>query len=442
MVAGRRRGGRRRDPAGPPEPVHLPEPEEREAYRILDFALRAGEVLLSGGAAASDVTAATIALARACGLRGLVSEVTFTSITMSYLRAPDVAPVTSVRLVQERNPDYTRVTEIHNLVDDVVSRRIGLAEAVARLEAIESRRPAYRRWAITGFRALLGAGFAVLIGAGLLVTVIAFVTTVLVDRTTGALVARRLPDFYANVVGAAIATAVAMAVTVADLGVRPSLIVASGIVLLLPGVTLVGAVQDAINGFVLTASARAFEVFILTAGIVSGVAAVLSVADRAGVALAVAQAPAGRLGEVPVQLVAAVIAAAAAAAANYAPRRTLPAAGLAGALGWGAFRGLGELGLDPALSTGAAAVLVGAGAYLLAHRQKASPLIYIAAGIIPLLPGLLIYRGMLFLAAGDTGTGLVLLSQATTIGLALAAGVILGEFLARPAPGGAGRRRR
>ncbi|WP_347060061.1 threonine/serine exporter family protein [Blastococcus sp. HT6-30] len=414
------------------EPVHLPEPDERQAYRVLDFALRAGEVLLSGGAAASDVMAMTIAIAKACGLPHVVSEVTFTSITLSYVRAPDVAPVTSVRLVEQRTPDYTRVTEIHNLVDDLVNRRVAPTEAMERLDAIRRRRHPYRRWVVTGFRAVLATAIAVLMGGGVLVAVIAFCTTVVVDRATGALTARDLPDFYANTVGAAIATAVAVLVLVAGLGVRPSLIVASGIVLLLPGITLVGAVQDAINGFLLTASARAFEVFVLTAGIVTGVAAILSLAARLGVALVVNQAPTSGWGDVPVQLLAATLAAAAAAGANYAPRRTLPAAGAAGALGWGAFRGLGELGIDPALATGAAAVMVGAGSYVFSHRQKASPLIYVAAGIIPLLPGLTIYRGMLLLAEGNTAMGLVLLSQATTIGLALAAGVILGEFVARP----------
>lgn len=441
MVAGRRRGVRRSGPDGAPEPVHLPEPDEREAYRVLDFALRAGEVLLSGGAAASEVMAATIALAGACGLRGVVCEVTFTSITLSYVRAPDVAPVTSVRLVQQRTPDYTRVTEIHNLVDDLVGGQVSVPAAMSRLDEVVQRRHPYHRWVVTGFRALLGASVAVLLGAGPLVTLIAFLTSVLVDRVTGALLARALPDFYANVVGAAIATSVAMGVMATDLGVRPSLIVASGIILLLPGVTLVGSVQDAINGYLLTASARAFEVFVLTAGIVSGVAAILSVADQLGMSLVVSQSPVSGLGEVPVQLGAATLSAVGAAGANYAPRRTLPAAGLSGALGWGAFRGLSEIGLDPALATGIAAVLVGTGAYLLARRQHASPLVYVAAGIIPLLPGLTIYRGMLFLADGNTGTGLLLLSQATTIGLALAAGVILGEFLARPAPGKARRSR-
>lgn len=429
MVAGRRR---RPDKLGR-EPVHLPEPDEREAYRVLDFALRAGEIVLSGGAGAADVTATTMALAHACGLRHVVCEVTFTSITLSYVRAPDVAPVTSVRLVQARTTDYTRVTEIHNLVGDLVDGLIGPAEAMARLDEIRGRRHPYRRWVVTVFRALLATAIAVLLGGGPLVTLIAFVTTAAVDRLTFAMARRLVPDFYANAAGAALVTGVAIVLTATEVDVRPSLVVAGGLVLLLPGMTLVGAVQDAITGFLLTASARAFEVFVLTAGIVSGVAGALSVADSFGVRLVINQPPVTGLGQVPVQFLAAGVAAAAAAGAAYAPRRMLPTAGLAGALGWAVFRALDGAGLDVALSTGLAAVLVGFGAYAFADRQHAPPLIYVAAGIIPLVPGLTIYRSMLHLADGNSSTGILLLSQAVTIGLALAAGAILGEFLAQPA---------
>ena len=57
LTGPRRRRDETRRPVRAAEPLRLPEPEEREAYRVLDFALRAGEVLLSGGAGAADVTA-------------------------------------------------------------------------------------------------------------------------------------------------------------------------------------------------------------------------------------------------------------------------------------------------------------------------------------------------------------------------------------------------
>ena len=65
--------------------------------------------------------------------------------------------------------------------------------------------------------------------------------------------------------------------------VRPSLLIATGIVVLLSGLSLVGTVQDAITGYNVTAAGRTMEVALLTAGLIAGIALTL----RAGVQLGV-----------------------------------------------------------------------------------------------------------------------------------------------------------
>lgn len=403
-----------------------------EPYAVLDLALRAGEVLLSGGAGAADVTATSRAIARACGLARIECDVTFTSISLSWQPELQTAPVTAMRVVRQRALDYTRVTAVHNLVDDLVGGRVDRHEAEQRLRAIIRAPHPYRRPVVTASRALLAAAVAVLLGGGLVVSLAAFAATVLVDLVNARLARGSVPVFYQNVVGGLLATSVALALVATEVGVRPALVVAGGIVLLLPGVTLVGAVQDAITGFYVTASARAFETFLLTAGIISGVAIALSVAVRAGWSVRIGEPQVTDLVEVPGQLLAAAVVSAAFAVANYAPRRTVPAAAAAGAVGWATFVVVDQLELPAALASGAAAVVVGMGSRAFAHRQKVPALVYIAAGIIPLLPGLAIYAGMRQLAEGDSLSGITSLGQAVSIGLALAAGALLGEFLAQP----------
>ncbi|HVM26114.1 MAG TPA: threonine/serine exporter family protein [Mycobacteriales bacterium] len=407
-------------------------PGPQEAYRAIDLALRAGEVLLSGGAGAADVTATCTAVAEACGLRGLECDLTFTSISVSWQPALDVAPLTGLRLVQVRGLDYTRVTAVHNLVHDLVDGRIDQATAAERLREVVAARHPYRRPVVTGARAMLATSVAVLLGAGPVVAGAAFAATVAVDLVGTRLHRRGVPVFYQNVVGGLIATAVALGLVAAGVGVRPSLVVAGGIVLLLPGVTLVGAVQDAITGFYVTASARAFETFLLTAGIISGVALALSAGNQLGLSVHVGDIPIRGLQEVPLQLLAAAVVSASFAVANYAPRRTVPAVGAAGALGWATFVLVDRLQLPATFATAVAAVLIGLGAGRFARRQKAPVLVYLAGGIIPLLPGLLIYRGMRRFADGDSLAGITLLGEAVSVGLALAAGAILGEFLGQP----------
>jgi uncharacterized membrane protein YjjP (DUF1212 family) len=335
-------------------------------------------------------------------------------------------------LVNQRALDYSRVAAVHTLVADLASGRIDPAQADQRLRIVIAARHPYRRGAVTLARAALAASVAVLLGAGPIVTGAAFGATVVIDLLNAALGRGRLPAFYQNAVGGLVATAVALALVAAEVGVRPALVVAGGIVLLLPGVTLVGAVQDAITGFYVTAAARAFETFLLTAGIVAGIAVGLSIGVRLGLPVRMDDPPFTGPDTFAGQLLAATVVAASFALANYAPRRTVIVSGVAGAVGWACFVGVDRLALSPAVASAVAAVVVGLTGTVVARRQRTPALIYAVAGIIPLLPGLAIYRSMRRFAEGDSAGGLTLLGQAVAVGLALAAGTFLGEFLARP----------
>ena len=414
-------GDRGRVPSSPPAP--------QEAHRALELALRAGELLLSAGASAAEVTATCSAVARAGGLRRVECDITFTSITVSGQPADEGGPISGLRLVQLRELDYSRATAVHDVVAELTEGRIGAREAEERLRAVTAARHPYRRPVVTAARALLAAAVALLLGAGAIVTAAAFAATVLVGLTIDALGRRGIPAFFQNAAGGLIATSVALALVAADLGVRPPLVVAGGIVLLLPGVTLVGAVHDAITGFYVTASARAFETFLLTAGIISGVAVGLSIGVRLGAPVRMWEPPVSGLGDVPLQVLAAALASGSFAVSSHAPRRTLLPAATAGALGWGVFLGLDRLQLSPTLASASAAVVIGLGSYVLARRQRVPVVVYVAAGIIPLLPGLAIYRGLRRLTEGDTLGGITLLGTAVTVGLALAAGALLGEYV-------------
>jgi uncharacterized membrane protein YjjB (DUF3815 family) len=89
-------------------------------------------------------------------------------------------------------------------------------------------------------------------------------------------------------------------------------------------------------------------------------------------------------------------------------------------------------GLGPIAATGAAAIVVGIGAGLLRRTKDVPSLVVTLAGITPLLPGLTAYRGFYQLAVEGLSEGLVTISVAAATGLALAAGVTLGDFLTRP----------
>ena len=67
----------------------------------------------------------------------------------------------------------------------------------------------------------------------------------------------------------------------------------------------------------------------------------------------------------------------------------------------------------------------------MARRALTPPLVVAVAGITPLLPGLALYRGLYAMLRNQMATGMTALFSAFGIGCALAAGVTLGEWLAR-----------
>jgi uncharacterized membrane protein YjjB (DUF3815 family) len=84
----------------------------------------------------------------------------------------------------------------------------------------------------------------------------------------------------------------------------------------------------------------------------------------------------------------------------------------------------------------AAAAVVGFCGEALGGRLRVPALLVAVCGIVPLLPGLAIYRGLFAVVVDDdVPRGTAGLIGAAAVGLALAAGVVLGRYLGRPLGG-------
>ena len=404
--------------------------ENKQVNKSLDLALRVGEVLLSSGAGAADVNATMWSVVHAAGLRDVDVDVTFTALTLTYRPAYDEPPVLQVRNVRHREIDYEDLTLVDLLVRDLVAAEIDVDEARSRLARIVSSGHPLPRWAANLGYGTMGAGVGMLLGGNLLVIGIAFVAAVAVDLLQRAMSRRRLPGFYQQVAGGLLATMFAIAAAVADLGADPSMVVTASIFMLLAGIGFMGAVQDALTGFPLTAGARILEATLATAGIIAGVSGGLSIARLLEVDLGRLNPGAGGLAEAGVIAAGSAIAAAAFAFASYAPLRSLLPIAVISAAASAVFTGVEAQDLGRAWAAATAAVMIGVVSYAVAGRIRVPPLVIVVPAIVPLLPGLSIYRGLTLLATG--GNGILSLMNAVAIAIALAAGVLLGEHFAQP----------
>ena len=278
----------------------------------------------------------------------------------------------------------------------------------------------------------MAVGVSLLLQGNLLVVAVAFATAILLEQVVRQLARRRIPAFYQQVAGAFMATVVAHGLYQLDVPVSPSLIVASGIVVLLAGITLVGAVQDALTGYYVTASARTFEALLLTGGIIGGVSLGITGGLRLGFDLPLQARTPNELSDLPLALAGGTLVSVAFAVTCYAPRRALLPVALVGLAGQAAYVPMTTADVSAAWASTTGAIIIGIAAYSLAGRVRVPPLVVVVSGIVGLLPGLAIYRGLFQLLTQDDLTGLLSLLAAISVGVGLASGVILGEYIAQP----------
>jgi uncharacterized membrane protein YjjB (DUF3815 family) len=270
------------------------------------------------------------------------------------------------------------------------------------------------------------------------VVAVAFVAAVCIDRLQHAMSKRRMPFFYQQVGGGAVATVLAAAATRAFesvVALDASLVVTANIVMLLAGIGFMGAIQDALSGFYVTGSARLLEALLATAGIIAGVSGGISLAAAVGLDLPVLEPARTDLVGVSVAALGGGIAAAAFAYASYAPLRTLLPIGVLGAAALAVSQVITVQEFGTPWSVGIAAFGVGLVSYTVAGRLRVPPLVVVVPAVVPMLPGLSIYRGLSLLGEAErqfVAGGLLAMVTAASIAIALAAGVILGEYVAQP----------
>lgn len=433
----------RSDPAKRPMTQALPIIDDALAQRIIDLAMRIAAVMLSVGASAKEVALATTRITRAYGLRSAFVDVTYTSVTVSDHRDGAGQPITLMQVVQSGGADHAMLQRLQALVGDI-ERGADIADATARFHRIRRTPFMYRPGVVVLFSALLAVSVALMYRASWVVLIAVLIAALGVASAQRWLTSIRVPVFFSQVVGALVLTVIT--VLIAWLGrmgiepfvdVRSGLVVSSGIVLMLAGLAVVGAAQDAIDGFSLTATGRLLDLTVMTLGVVVGILVGLQLANALGVGI---EAPSEALafGPWPYQLVGSMLIAVSVAVVHGGGGRIIVVSAVLGALGWAGSYAIMSLADLPA-SGGAfvGALLASFVGSLLAARVKVPSVAVTTAAIIPLVPGAMVFRGLLGVAqAGSDVEQLMIafeaLFGAAMVGIALASGATLGIFLGSP----------
>lgn len=435
--------------------VVLPEGETKELVaerfgemitpnmRALRLSMTVADYLLSMGVPVSDVTETALSITNRYCKRKVSIEIIATVLMFSQDRGNDREPLTLIRAITSRRTNSSLIQSIQDIATAIQEDDLSLDKAEERLDALVENPKTYPQWVLSIGSASISAGVGALLSGSPLIIALSFIVGGFISYMLLLLAKLRIPAFFIQVVAATIATLVAAFIT--WLGnhsipylqeLDPNLIIVGGIVMLVAGLAIVGAVEDAIDEYYITANARILKVVMLTAGIVFGVVVGLFIAKNLGINMTVNTAK-------PVynidgwKYLGAVIIAVGYALSVNTRLRGIILAGCIGAGGWAIYV-TAALAFSPIAASFIAAAAVGASAALLSRWLRTPPVTMITAGIIALVPGLSLFNGLMVLIIGTTGSsvvldsGVLILMNALLLALAIAAGATFGNLIGRP----------
>lgn len=433
----------RTNPASRPETVVMPTLDAAYIRGVIDLAMRVAESLTAVGASANDVLLSTTRVAAAYGLSPVHVDITYNAIGVSYLNDQSEQPTTIIRVVRASVPDHSKLQALQALVAEIEAGDLDLPSAHRKFHAIRRQPFRYRPALIVLMQALLAVGVGLLYKASWPILGVIFIAACCAALVQRLLTRWHLPFFFAQAAGAfVIVGCAALANWLSSIGtpflehVPTTVIVASGIVLMLAGMSVVAAAQDAIDGFALTAGGLILDLAMLTLGVVIGIVGGVRLADAFGIGIPLSNTPPER-GFFALQLVATMMIAAAVAVWNGARLGTVVISGALGLIAWSGYSLVGLTGMSDPVSCGVGALLSSFIGTLIAHRFHVPSIAVTTAAIVPMVPGSAVFRGILAISQAQQNSASILsglseLIGAVAIGVALAAGASLGFYLGAP----------
>ena len=411
--------------------------------RALRLAMTASDLLLSMGVAANSVVSQALDITEAYCDQPASVTITYNLLYIAQIRGSAEEPLTLVRPIPFRDVNNMTVQAVQRLIREIRTDRLSLEQAEDRMDKILNHPANYPAWVPRLATVAIAPTVVLMYTTNWRVIALTALAALIVDRIVAILGSRLSVPFFKQAAASTVVTL--LAATVAwfgrhnmafFVGMDPTLIVVGGIFLLISGLAIVGAVQDALEEYYLTATARLLRVTLLTLGIVAGILFGTYLARKLHISIAVSPNPL-QLTALHFQILGGGLAAMAQALATQTRLRAILWAGIVGGSSLAVMYASTHLGISIVAATGVAAFYVGVIASLSSRLWGTPSSGIIACGILPLVPGVTLYTGLMQLVNYPPGNTLFMSGVGTmfntvSAALAIAIGASLGSLLARP----------
>ena len=223
-------------------PINLADPAEVAA--VMNIAARIGEILIANATTSADAAKQIHTVCSSYGLHYVHVSITVNTITLNTIIGVNQrTPVNVFRVVTMISENYHKLQEVDRLIRSIRSGATPPEMAERILNDIDTSPIPHRNTRNLAGWTVMGFFVAMLLGGDLLMMTVGGLTAFLIMGFNKLLSRGGLPAFFHNVIGGFLAT-VPAAITYdfsASIGrtIVPSQLIATGIIVLLAGLTLV-----------------------------------------------------------------------------------------------------------------------------------------------------------------------------------------------------------
>jgi uncharacterized membrane protein YjjP (DUF1212 family) len=401
-------------------------PEALSPEVLADYLVEVGAALVRYGCPSYRLEEVIGVIAETEGMRAEVFALP-TGVFINVLGA-DGRPVHRMTRVADWKLDLGRLTEIDAIFNDVTARRIPLTDGLARVRALEQVKPPYPQWLQWVAQAMVTASAAIFFLGGLGEIIGAAACGLMIGALWRA--ARRWPRLrlLGDLGGAMISVLVAWVVSLIDQRVAREVIVLSGVILLVPGMTFTTGLAELVYKNLVSGAARLMEAFVTFLSLVTGMGLALALERWIGSPPPVPPPPGLPLA---FQLAAVLVAGLAFAVLFNVPRRFVLSAVISALLGWGASR-LASSVVPGSLSAFVSSLSVCLYANACARITSRPSQLFQLPGMMLLVPGSFGFISFSDLMRGDLVDGAQRAITMVGVAAALVMGVLFANALLRP----------
>ncbi|HSM16914.1 MAG TPA: threonine/serine exporter family protein [Gemmatimonadales bacterium] len=400
----------------------------QEAWR---FITRVGVAAHGYGCPAPRLAAVLVDLSQRLGYPGVFRS-TPSEILFALRESPESPQRVEVIAMPAPGADLDKLARLGDLLNEVGAGRQALADASARVDAIDRAPQPWGSFASMMGYVLVGLGLAPILGGGWADTLCATLFSVLVyglvawSGRLGAVATAWVPFSTALVVGA-LATVVKLWIPELNL----VLVVLSAVAIILPGYTISLGVGELVAQHVVSGTENLVSGLICLAKQIAG--GWLGIVAAASIVPVVAAGPASPVRALWVQLLFPLLLVGLALAFQTA-RRDLPWAVLVSGL---AYLGImaGSSILDSNLGNLVGTVIAVVAAHLWSRRTARPSSIVLIPAIVMLVSGSIGFRGLASMAGGQVLLGAQQFLQMFVVAMTILVGISIGKIIVRPAPG-------